>query len=650
MCLSTFRPILLINFLITFLISISTISAQQPPSIVNQPRCVKDKSFSCDSSQSQFPKQDQIVIKYANSTILNIAYDNIYVDFTVSFEDVGKVLSLDFRLVACGCNVPQDTPTSRTVLFTNPTNVFVEDGPALFMIIELFKDPEPLPIKYVNNLKFIYNERIQELAERKPPLIFALNAGSDIDFSFLNKEDDMSVGFVSVFNYKLTASKFNSRYDRPLMPIAESKEVSPLARAEWIKMIALIFNRTNQANTIFDNIVGNYTDAQEKASQAKRRPSVFFNYPFFPNDTIKTLDRYLWQQPGSSQYTTQFMRDANADYAYYFKGEDISGNLLSFTDVQKEFKSARFLVNADPFDEGFRNLTMSDFIKKLSPDKITSGDYTDAMKSFEAIRCENVWGQRKRATPDATDYLESGIVRPDIVLKDYVKILHPDVNLGDHQIYYMAQYVISNGDNLTCPHVNLLGNPSKGKSFVDKELAIVGLDRFELQNQLEDNIYPELVKRNISTGEIDVQFRQPYIQNEKDVNITVRIRTSLDEATDMADSTDVLDALRAGFEEVDSETITVNETRATIINGESDAEPSPSNPPPALDSSSPPPASASSPTPSASPVPSSSSSSLSGGVITAIVIAIVGILIIAVIIIRRRSFRRISPEWDPFTS
>jgi iron complex transport system substrate-binding protein len=33
------------------------------------------------------------------------------------------------------------------------------------------------------------------------------------------------------------------------------------------------------------------------------------------------------------------------------------------------------------------------------------------------------------------DYWESGIVHPDVILADLVKILHPDL-LPDHELYY----------------------------------------------------------------------------------------------------------------------------------------------------------------------------------------------------------------------
>ena len=39
-----------------------------------------------------------------------------------------------------------------------------------------------------------------------------------------------------------------------------------------------------------------------------------------------------------------------------------------------------------------------------------------------------VWGTRLRATKDgANDYFESGVMRPDLVLADLVRIFHPEL-------------------------------------------------------------------------------------------------------------------------------------------------------------------------------------------------------------------------------
>lgn len=647
----------------------------QPPSVTEEPRCQKDPDFTCDSSQSLFKDEEKISITYAGSTITGVKFGNTFVDFSVRFDISSAEVKIPYRLVVCGCDIPQNTPSNRTILFTNPTNIYVQDGPSLFMVTEMFDENEPLPVKYVNSLPFIYSDRVRALGDDESPSIF------DMTFDLLRENDDMSMGFISSskWTYESTASNFDLSYNRTLLVIGEVSEVSPLARAEWSKIIGLMFKRSERANQLFDKIVADYEDAKRKANQATRRPSTFFNYPSFTKSYVGSdLNRYTWTQPGYGQYIAEFIRDANADYRYNFKGKQNEDNPLPMTDMMNQFSSARVLINADPFDSktGFRNITIAEIIKKSPDDKVDSDDFTEAMRSLEAVRCGNVWGRRKRVNGDALDFFESAVARPDLLLKDYVKIFHPDVNLGDYQIYYMSQYTLKPADNLTCPHVNIIGPTDDSVVYIDKTLRVGGLNRFEVQDQLEANVYPELAQRGLDVNDIDVQFREPAVKNEERVNFVVRVRTTSANAGDVASSSDVVNAFKDGLTQLESP-ITVSETGTDRT---PKASPQPSTPAaapssdPSADPSADPATESSTPTaatpavgsPGASvpadstPAPSNavavspeaeeSSSSLSTGGIVGLIIGILLVIAVVAIILWVVRKRRAQTEpFDPFT-
>ena len=52
-------------------------------------------------------------------------------------------------------------------------------------------------------------------------------------------------------------------------------------------------------------------------------------------------------------------------------------------------------------------------------------------KDFKSVRCQNIWERTLRSTTTngktANDAMESGIVFPDLMLLDLVKIFHPDL-------------------------------------------------------------------------------------------------------------------------------------------------------------------------------------------------------------------------------
>jgi len=48
-----------------------------------------------------------------------------------------------------------------------------------------------------------------------------------------------------------------------------------------------------------------------------------------------------------------------------------------------------------------------------------------------------VWNNRRRMTPQGgNDYWESAVVRPDLLLKDLVSIIHPELLPDYKQFYY----------------------------------------------------------------------------------------------------------------------------------------------------------------------------------------------------------------------
>ena len=58
---------------------------------------------------------------------------------------------------------------------------------------------------------------------------------------------------------------------------------------------------------------------------------------------------------------------------------------------------------------------------------------------FDAYKNKRVYNYNKRATSTGgNDYWESAIARPDILLKDLIKVMHPDL-LPDYDLFYIHQ-------------------------------------------------------------------------------------------------------------------------------------------------------------------------------------------------------------------
>ena len=58
---------------------------------------------------------------------------------------------------------------------------------------------------------------------------------------------------------------------------------------------------------------------------------------------------------------------------------------------------------------------------------------------FKAFANKKVFNNNKRQNSiGGNDYLESGIVSPEIILKDLISILHPEL-IEEHELYYYKQ-------------------------------------------------------------------------------------------------------------------------------------------------------------------------------------------------------------------
>jgi iron complex transport system substrate-binding protein len=185
-------------------------------------------------------------------------------------------------------------------------------------------------------------------------------------------------------------------------------EGSPLAKAEWIKFFGVLFNKEKEADSIFNTIESHYLEAKAIAKKAKSQPTVLSG----------AMHKDVWYLPNGSSPEAQFMRDANLHYLW----EDSKGNgslALSFETV---FEKAK---NADIW---------------LSPSYYTSlsqlMEANSLYANFKAFETRKVYSfSHKKGATGGVLYYEMGTTRPDLVLKDLIKICHPQL-LEDYEPYF----------------------------------------------------------------------------------------------------------------------------------------------------------------------------------------------------------------------
>jgi iron complex transport system substrate-binding protein len=180
-------------------------------------------------------------------------------------------------------------------------------------------------------------------------------------------------------------------------------EDSPLGRAEWIKFFGALYNKNEEADSIFRAIELEYLRAQKIALQAKRKPTIMSG----------VLYKDKWNLPAGESFTAQLYKDANTDYIW--KNSTGQGSLiLSFETVFEKAEKADYWIG-------------SGYYTTLEELEAGNAHY----QQFETFKTKQIYSFSKRRSENGgVEYFEFGPMQPHIVLKDLIKVTHPELLPG----------------------------------------------------------------------------------------------------------------------------------------------------------------------------------------------------------------------------
>lgn len=184
----------------------------------------------------------------------------------------------------------------------------------------------------------------------------------------------------------------------PVVSINEWKEKTPLGRAEWIKLYGEFFNQRAQADSIFLRIKTDYLEAKKLILSQRHKPSVMLGANY----------KGTWYMPGGLSYMATLLKDAGA--SYFYADDTHTGSVsLTFENVLHDFNQTDVWLNAP----------VASLSALLALD--------ERHKLFKPTQVNNVFGLYKRVNArGANDFWESGVTRPDLVLKDFIWALYPE--------------------------------------------------------------------------------------------------------------------------------------------------------------------------------------------------------------------------------
>lgn len=224
----------------------------------------------------------------------------------------------------------------------------------------------------------------------------------------LEMQPEVIIGF-AINNQNSSYSLFQ-KANIPVVYNGDWTEETPLGKAEWIKFFGVLLDKEKEADSIFNSIEQEYLRVRSLAGEAKTTPTVLSG----------ALYKDVWYLPAGESWAAQFMKDANANYLYSdSKG---TGSLsLSLESVLEKGKDADFWISPSRFT------TYSEM-------ESSNGHY----QQFNAFNNHTVFTFANTTGPTGgLLYYELAPQRPDLVLKDLVRIFHPEV-LPEHTSYFFT--------------------------------------------------------------------------------------------------------------------------------------------------------------------------------------------------------------------
>ncbi len=184
--------------------------------------------------------------------------------------------------------------------------------------------------------------------------------------------------------------------------INEWQEHSPLARAEWIRVLGALTGKLHEADSIFQKVETQYINLKSQISNLKSTKIMSGNN-----------FRGTWYVPSGKNYLAYLFKDARAEYPFYDDERETSIP-LTIEETLHYFHDADVWVGAG-----------GNSLAELA-------EMDEKHTWFKAYKDGRVYNWRKQRLPSgANNFWERGVVHPEEMLEDVIHILNnaPDSTL-----------------------------------------------------------------------------------------------------------------------------------------------------------------------------------------------------------------------------
>jgi len=255
--------------------------------------------------------------------------------------------------------------------------------------------------------EYIFSDKIQNLVKEGKIQNIGNDQKYDVEKIISLKPDAIFTNYIASFQNTYELLKNNGIQ---VIFLDDYLEQKPLEKTAYIKLFGELLGKHQEGEAKFTEIEKNYNDLKQLALKSTQKPIVLANEMYGD----------VWYLPGGKTSVAHFIADANAEYILK-DNSDEKAVTMSFEEVFAKSGNVQFWVNAGNHISKKEMLNINPFYGKL--DVFSKG---------------KIYGISGKEKGKANDFFESGVVRSDLVLKDYIKIFHPEL-LPNYQLTYLKE-------------------------------------------------------------------------------------------------------------------------------------------------------------------------------------------------------------------
>ncbi len=255
----------------------------------------------------------------------------------------------------------------------------------------------------VTSKSYIAHEKIHSMIESKKVVEVGLPASAE---RVLGLRPDLVVTYRPV-DREIEGIEQLSSLGLKVLELSEFKETKPLARGSWLLFLSAVLGDQSdlkKAQQIWSERFKNYQSFKKAASEFKKTPVIVGN-----------IAENAWSAPLPQSDLAQLIEDAGGEYLWSQDGaENLKGHalFLSFEKVLQSSRTARVWLTQNQWTK-LRDAYQEDarYQILMSTHQLEAYNYT-----------------KGKVTGRGFDYWESGVARPDLLLRDLILVLHEKDN------------------------------------------------------------------------------------------------------------------------------------------------------------------------------------------------------------------------------